>query len=209
MAGWMVWCKMTFGDLTGSGIKIAYLGWTPNPVGEWLHNPLFSGPGCWYFLKRNLATFWQGEMLWWGQPLANPTVDLAYVVLTLVALAAVLAGLLWRRPQFAASQRQALWLGFLCLAAAFAFFAWLSVRFDFQDCYYPSRKLPYFVSGRLMLGMLLPFLILFACGLDLLMKRFANATKFLVLTVLLGFMLASEITIDWPIFGNDYNWFHL
>ena len=60
-----------------------------------------------------------------------------------------------------------------------------------------------------MLGMLVPFLILFACGLDLLMKRFGNVVKFSTLFALLVFMLVSEITIDWPVFGNDYNWFHL
>jgi hypothetical protein len=30
-----------------------------------------------------------------------------------------------------------------------------------------------------------------------------------VLAALLLFMLASEITIDWQIFPNEYNWFHL
>jgi hypothetical protein len=82
------------------------------------------------------------------------------------------------------------------------------VKYDFQDCFYPSRALPYFVSGRLMLGMLVPFLILFACGLDRLMSQFANATKFLVLIALLAFMLASEYTIDAPVFPSGYNWFH-
>ena len=60
-----------------------------------------------------------------------------------------------------------------------------------------------------MLGMLIPFLILFAGGLDRLMNKFENRTKFFILLALLAFMLASEITIDWPIFPNAYNWFHL
>ena len=60
-----------------------------------------------------------------------------------------------------------------------------------------------------MLGMLIPFLLLFACGLDRLMKSFQNSMKFFVLVALLAFMLVSEITIDWQIFPNEYNWFHL
>ena len=57
--------------------------------------------------------------------------------------------------------------------------------------------------------MRIPFSLLFACGLDRLMKDFETATIFFALLALPGFMLGSEITIDWPGFGNEYNWFHL
>jgi hypothetical protein len=100
-------------------------------------------------------------------------------------------------------------LALLCVLAPFAFLALLSVKFDFQDCFYPSRGSPFFVSGRLTLGMLIPFLILFAYGLDRLMRYFENITKFFVLAALLAFMLASEITINGVVFPNEYNWFHL
>jgi len=209
MAAWMIWCKMNFGDFTGSNLKIHFLGWTDKPFAEWFHHPIFTAHGFWYFLKGNLATFWQGELLWDRKPLAIPAVDLVYVVLTLGALAFTLAALLRRPPQFTALQRAAVWFSFACLAAAFAFFALLSVKYDFQDCFYPSREHPFFVSGRLMLGMLIPFMLLFVCGLDRLMKKFQSSTKFLVLIALLAFMLASEITIDSPIFPNAYNWFHM
>ena len=209
MAAWMAWCKTNFGDYTGSSPKIQFLGWTDQPSAFWLSHPLFTAHGLWYFLSRNVATFWQGEMLWHRQPLAMPGVDSAYVLLTLGTLAVTLATLLRRPPFFVTPQRAALWLGFLCVAAAFAFFALLSVKYDFQNCFYPSRQHPFFVSGRLMLGMLVPFLLLFASGLDVLTKHFGYATKFFTLSALVAFMLASEIAIDWPVFSNDYNWFHL
>lgn len=208
-AAWMTWCKLNFGDFTGSNLKIQFLGWTLKPVGEWGHHPLFSASGFWFFLERNVATFWQGEMLWHRQALALPAVDSVYVVLTLGTLALTLAALATRPPPFITPQQSALWLGFLCVAASFAFFALLSVRYDFQNCFYPSREHPFFVSGRLMLGMLVPFLILFAAGLDRLMYRLGYATKFFLLAGLLGFMLVSEITIDGAVFSNEYNWFHL
>jgi hypothetical protein len=198
-----------FGDLTGSNAKIQFLGWTLKPANQWLGHPIFTGAGFWYFLKHNLATFWQGEAMWHGQPLAIPQMDLVYVVITLGALATTFAALVSRPPPFTTPQRSAIWLSFLCVAASFAFYSVLSVRYDFHDCFYPSREHPFFVSGRLMLGMLVPFLILFASGLDQLMHRVGNATKFFMLFGLLGFMLASEITIDLPVFANDYNWFHL
>jgi len=208
MAAWMIWCKINFGDFTGSNSKIQFLNWAHKPLVAWLQHPIFSVAGGWYFVSHNLSTFWQGEQLWGRQPLALPAVDAVYVVLTLGALAFALAACLRRPPPFTTAQLTALWLGFLCVAAAFAFFALLSVKYDFQDCFYPSRAQPYFVSGRLMLGMLVPFLILFACGMDRLMSQFANATKFLVLMALLAFMLVSEFTIDAPVFPSGYNWFH-
>lgn len=208
MGAWMAWCKINFGDFTGSNAKVQFLNWAPKPLAEWLRHPIFSASGAWYFLSHNLSTFWQGEQLWHRQPLALPAVDSVYVVLTLGALAFALAACLRRPSPFTSPQRAALGLAFLCVVAAFAFFALLSVKYDFQDCFYPSRALPYFVSGRLMLGMLVPFLILFACGLDRLMQRFDTTTKFLVLIALLAFMAASEFTIDGPVFPNGYNWFH-
>ena len=208
MAAWMAWCKINFGDFTGSNLKIRFLGWTQQPVGEWLHHPLFSVSGAWFYLSHNIASFWQGEQMWHRAPLALPAVDSVYVVLSLGALAFTLAAWLRRPPPFTSPQQAALGLGFLCVVAAFAFYALLSVKYDFQDCFYPSRAQPYFISGRLMLGLLIPFLLLFTCGLDRLMIRFENATKFAVLFALAAFMLASEVTIDSPVFSNEYNWFH-
>jgi hypothetical protein len=209
MAAWMTWCKIIFGDFTGSVLKIQFLGWTHRPFAEWFHHPIFTASGFWYFLKGNLSTFWQGELLWDRKPLAIPAVDLIYVILTLGLLALTLAALLRRPPPLAPPQRTALWFGFACLASAFGFFALLSVKYDFQDCFYPSREHPFFVSGRLMLGLLIPFLLLFANGLDAALRKFSLPAKFSLLAALLLFMLASEITIDWRIFPNEYNWFHL
>jgi len=204
MAAWLTWCKINFGDFTGSVLKIHFLGWTHKPLADWFHHPIFSPAGFWFFLSKNLATFWQGEFLWQRQPLALPAVDLFYVGLTLVVLAFAFAGI-WCRPP----QRVALWFSCGCVVALFAFFALLSVKYDFQDCFYPSREHPFFVSGRLLLGALIPFLLLFAFGLNQMLKRLGSPTKFAVLAGLLLFMLASEITIDGRIFSNEYNWFHL
>ena len=60
-----------------------------------------------------------------------------------------------------------------------------------------------------MLGLLVPFLVLFACGLDFAFKKFDFRLKYIVLGAFLAFMLASEITTDWAIFPNEFNWFHI
>jgi hypothetical protein len=209
MTAWMTWCKIVFGDFTGSILKLQFLGWTDKPFAGWFHHPIYTAHGFWTFVSGNLATFWQGEFLWERKPLAIPAVDLFYIGLTLGALAFATIGLLRRPSRLSAPQRTALCLGGACLAAMFVFFALLSVKYDFHNCFYPSREHPFFTSGRLMLGALIPFLLLFTFGLEQAFKKFNNAIKFAALAALLLFMLASEITIDWQIFPNEYNWFHL
>ena len=205
---WMAWCEINFGDFTGSAQKVQFLNWAPKPLADWFHHPIFTPHGLWYFISKNLATLWQGEFLWHRQPLALPAVDLTYVLLTLTLLACALISLLKHGEPLPNAARVALWFGFAGLAALFAFFALLSVKFDFQDCFYPSQARPFFVSGRLMLGALIPFLLLLTFGLDQALKKFGDAVKFGVLTILLLAMLAAEISIDWQVFPSGYNWFH-
>ena len=72
MATWLLWCKHTFGDFSGTAAKIQFLGWTHKPFSEWGHHPIFTPHGLWTFLSGLMATFWQGEFLWHRQPLDSP-----------------------------------------------------------------------------------------------------------------------------------------
>ena len=209
VAIWLVWCKVIFGDFTGSDAKIRFLGWTHKPFADWWPHPIFTLHGFWTFLSGNLATLWQGEILWHRKPLALHGVDSFYAILSAGLLALALVALLQRPAVTTTPQWRALAFAFGCFAAIVAFFFWLSIIYDFQDCFYPSRAHPYFTSGRLLLGALIPFLLLFVFGLDRALTRFSNTAKFSMLTGIILFMLISEITIDWPMFANPYNWFHM
>jgi hypothetical protein len=209
MAGWIAWCKFTFGDFSGTAAKIQFLGWAHKPFGGWWHHPIFTPHGLWTFLSGLMATFWQGEFMWHRQPLAAPIADVIYFALSIFLVGFALLNLLPQSKNTTAPQRQALWFGFGCFAAAVAFLGFLSIIYDFQDCFYPSREHPYFTSGRLMLGALIPFLLLFTFGLDQLLKKIGDAVKFFALATIILFMLIAEITIDWPVFPNPYNWFHM
>ena len=210
MLGWLAWTKCHFGDFTGTAAKIQFLNWTHKPIGEWWHHPIFTPHGLWTFVSGLLATFWQGEFLWHRQPLASPAVNMLYTIFSLGFAGLALVNLRPRSTATTEPQRQALWLGFWSLAATVAFLAFLSVIYDFQDCFYPSRAHPYFTSGRLMLGALIPFMLLFVYGLDRALGRIKNRrAKPLALAGLILFMLVSEIGIDWRIFPNAYNWFHM
>jgi hypothetical protein len=208
MLAWLAWCKYVFGDFTGTAAKIQFLGWTPQPPGEWWSHPIFSPQGLWTFISGLLATFWQGEILWHRQPLAVPVVDAIYAISSMVFVGTAVAALLLRSP--AAPQRQALWLSFGCVAAAVLFLGFLSILYDFHDCFYPSRGHPYFTSGRLMLGALIPFLLLFLYGLDRALSWGKNRwLRPLVLSGIMLFMLMAELAINGRVFPNAYNWFHL
>jgi len=210
IGGWLAWTKWHFGDFTGTAAKIQFLGWTHKPFSEWWHHPIFLPHGLWTFFSTLLATFWQGEFLWHRQPLASPVVNAIYAILSVGFVGMAVGSLLSRSTAVTGPQRQALWFGFWCLVAAVAFLAFLSIIYDFQDCFYPSRAHPYFTSGRLMLGALIPFLLLYFYGMDCALGRIKNRwTKPLALAGLILFMLISEITINRMMFSNAYNWFHM
>lgn len=210
IVGWLAWCKYNFGDFTGSATKIAFLGWTHKPFAEWWHHPIFTPSGFWTFISGLLATFWQGEYMWHRRPLAMPVVNMIYVLLTAGLVALALVNLRPASRSVTTSQRRELWFGFGIFAAAVMFLGLLSVMYDFHDCFYPSREHPYFTSGRLILGALIPFLILFLYGLDCALGWIKiRRGKWLVLAGLVLFLLISEIATDWPAFSSQYNWFHM
>ena len=204
MAAWAAWCKIRFGDFTGLAGISQPLGWTIKPFSQWWSHPIFTPGGLWIFLSGNIATFWQDEKLWHGQPFSLASVDLTYTLITLFIV--IIAMLNIKKPE--ASQRWALVFALAVMAAELASFGFSSIIYDFHYCVYPSRDFPYFVSGRLMLGALVPFLLLFSFGLDRALQKFGNIGKFFALAVFVAFMLGTEIAADWPIFQSQYNWYH-
>lgn len=206
---WMIWCKSNFNDLTGSSLKIHFLGWTIKPVSEWWHHPIFTPAGLWTYLSGQLGTFWQGEFLWQRQPLALPGTETLYSMVSLALLAPACPMLLPQHSKETNRLRWALGLSLACFTAELAFFAILSVVYDFHDCPNPTREHPYFHAGRMMLGSLIPFLLLFIYGIDRVLNRFGTRTKFSILFACLGLVVAVEVATDWPALFNQYNWFHL
>lgn len=210
VGGWLAWTKVNFGDFTGTAAKIPLLGWTVKPASQWLHHPIFSPKGFWTFISGLLGTFWQGELRWHGQMMAFTSSTIIYTLLSLVLVGVAVVALRVRRDELSAAQQQVLWMGFWSFVVSIAFLGFLSLVYDFHDCYYPSREHPYFTSGRLMGGALIPFLLLFVDGLQVLLEKVGRAAaKWGVLVVFILLMLGTEIATDWPVFGDAYNWFHL
>ena len=208
VGAWMLWTKFHFGDLTGSTAKISLLGWTRKPFSDWWQHPIFAPRGVWTFWSDLIASFWRGEVSWHGQPLRWRGADGFYAGSSLLLLAAAIAGL---RQQAGLSvfQRQAIGSAILIVLAGVAFLALLSIQFDFGNCINPSREHPYFTSGRLLSGALIPFAVVYVYGLSWMCRRINTALPLVVLGFVVVFMTTSEILVDRVVFMSEHNWFHL
>jgi Predicted membrane protein (DUF2142) len=208
IGSWIVWTQCEFGDPTGSTQKIALLGWTRKPFADWWQHPIFTPHGLWVFWSSLIASFWRGEVNWFGRPLSWGPADKFFAVSSLVLLAAATVGL---RKQAALSgfQRQAIGVAIVIFLAGIAFLALLSIQFDFGNSTGPSRAHPYFTAGRLLTGALIPFALLYVYGIAWLCDR-ARSQIFpvAVVTGVVTFMVASEMISDHVVFQSEHNWFH-
>jgi len=209
IGAWMMWTKYNLGGVTGSTTKIVLLGWTRKPFADWWRHPIFTPRGLWVFWSDLLATFWRGEIKWLNEPLRSRIADGFYATSSFLLLCAAVAGIR-RRAGPSAFQRQALAIAGLSFLASVGFFALLSIQFDFGSCVNPSREHPYFASGRLMSGALIPFALLYVYGLERLCRSLgAGRLSLLVLTVIMAFVTISEIIVNRVAFASEHNWFHL
>jgi hypothetical protein len=205
---WMLWTKFHFGDLTGSTAKIALLGWTRKPFGDWWQHPIFTPGGVWTFWWDLLASFWRGEVSWHGQPLRWRGADGFCAVSSLLLLAAAIAGLR-KKTALTGFQRLAIESAILIFLAGVALLALLSIQFDFGNCINPSREHPYFTSGRLLSGALIPFAVVYVYGVSRMCRRINTALPLIVLGLIVAFMTTTEILLNRLVFVSEHNWFHL
>ncbi len=202
---WMIWMKLTFGDFGGTHLKMQRLDWTYKPFTEWFHHPIFMPKGFYIFFTELMDSFWQGEFWWHRKPMTVPIIGKCYLF---VSVLLVTTALIKARNAEEKGQASKLYFCFSCFTASVLFYALLSVMFDFGNCPNPSREHPYFVSGRLMSGALIPFLLLFVYGLNSLLPR-NDRLKWFALGGFLLFMSISEIATNWPAFFSEFNWYHL
>jgi hypothetical protein len=89
------------------------------------------------------------------------------------------------------------------------FLALLSIQFDFGTCINPSQARPYFTSGRLLSGALIPFAVVYVYGIAYLFRRINSAVPMAVLALIIVFVTTSEIITNYGVFASEYNFFHI
>lgn len=207
---WMLRNYLVMGDLTGGKAKASELTWTIKPLGEMLHHPLFSLHGLAYFLLNLIRSFWQGEYTWHGAPIRSAVADRFYIISSVVLMAVFAINVVWRRRSIPWLQRLAGFQALFLVAGSVLFLAAISLPFDFHACAYPSRLYPYFVSGRIISGALLPFALIYAGGLELVANRIRKwVPPVAVLACLMLFITVSEVRVRSVVFPSPYNFFAL
>lgn len=207
---WLARNYIMLGDITGSAKKIEYLGWTLKPLGQLWNHPICTPRGLLYFLTTLTKTFWRGELVWHAEPIASRSADLFYVLSTAVFILVSGLGLVLSRGKADKRHRFVLGISFGVVVVSVLFLAVLSMLFDFHNCWYPSRKLPYLVSGRLISGVLLPFLLIYVDGLALTFSRLRKYVNPLVIVALIAIVITCcKLLLTWEVFASPYNWFHL
>lgn len=210
IALWLARNYLVLHDLTGNAAKTRYLGWSPKPLGAIWDHPIFSPSGALVFFRDLTAKFWRGEINWHGAPMVVPSVDAFFCVSTLVLLLVAVVSAWVRRGENANGETFADGMSALVMAASAAILISISVAFDFGRCWYPSSAYPYVTSGRLVLGVLAPFLVLYVSGLNSALARLKlTYSRFGALLVIAALMISYEVAVMLPVFWSQYNWFHM
>jgi hypothetical protein len=204
------------GEFSGNRAKMAALTWSWRPPTAWLDHPIFTPAGLWTFWSGLMKTFWRGEFVWHAQPLASAPVDAFYALSSAVFLAA--AGVVAVRPTLLGRAanglrrcqgltRLVVWASVVLSVLALAL---LSTCFDYGRSPYPSTAHPYFTSGRLIAGALVPFAVLYVEGIAVVVSAFSREAAVLIcVAAAAALMTASEVMLTAPVFASPYNWFHL
>jgi hypothetical protein len=207
---WLARNYLYVGDITGSRDKIAALGWTLKPWADRWQHPLFSWQGTGYFFRELMKTYWRGEFLWHGKPLASSFLDWFFVLTTYGLIVAFVVYFLIQRRS---SKDVQWWCDFVAVslvAGAFLFLAVLSLPFDFGTCFYPSRAHPYFVSGRIISGTVLPFFIVFASAFEMLVSLIRKWVRpSIAMAAMVLFIGASDILLKGSVVHSSFNLFSL
>ncbi len=207
---WMTRNFLVYGDLTGSKAKVKNFGWTVKPFQQMFHHPIFTFHGLAYFLVKLTRSVWHGDYEWYTVNMRSASADWFYVISSALMIVIVIVQLLRHRKQLPDLQRWAEEQALSLVAASVLFLIAISMAFDYHNHGYPSQLHPFFVSGRIISGALLPFVLIYASGFEWItnrMRRWIPPT--VVLACLLLFITASEIHVRKPAFSSPYNFFAL
>jgi hypothetical protein len=212
LAAWFTRNYVLSGDATGSYQRYTALGWSLKGFGAIWDHPFFgpSGPVALVqpFGQGVLATLWRGEIPWHKAPMALPSIDRFYAVSSAVLLAFAVIRLCGARER---AERIATLTSAATVVFAVASLAALSTLFDFGDrTQHPTRDRPYFTSGRLIVGVLVPFVTLYLYGLEWgLARARLRGLALPVLGALAILITASQLVLAAGPFRSAYNWFQL
>ncbi len=189
---------------------LEWMGWKRKTWTDIPFHPIFTLKGVALFIGNLTRTFWRGEFVWHRKCLASVFVDHIYVYSTVFFFFVSFCYSVFRCAKCFDLQQIVRGLSFLSCVLFVLFLGWISVSCDFGSCYYPSHDYPYMTSGRLIIGCLVPFLILYLDGVDVLLRKIGiPQARFIVLLLVIAVMLFSETILSLGAFRSNSNWFHI
>jgi hypothetical protein len=207
---WLGRNYILFGDAVGAAVSMKGHTWTIKPLSEMFNHPILTPSGFIYFIFELTKTFWRGEFIWRRKIIAFSSMDMFYTVSSAVFLAVSIIGFVRSKAGVNKSCFLAVAASLFVLVVSVLFLAFMSMRYDFGKCVYPSVAKPYFTSGRLIAGVILPFLVLYIDGLYRILSKLRCASALLfVVGIIVAAITISEIVLSWSVFASPYNWFHL
>lgn len=206
MGLWLLWNHHNTGDWTNSTEKVAHLTWTRKPWSEILDHPVFHGRGLGKFYWLTIANFWSGEGVWHRDRISLPWLDAIYVLTTTGCSIAVIVALIKRRLGSAGVYDIAFLTYFVVSLGSLLI---LSLLWDFGSCFYPSRLEPFFFSGRLILGCLLPLVLVCLRGLELMLRPLCPGQRNVIFGGMVAAILVLQTVPRIEQFRSAFNWYHL
>ena len=207
---WLGWNYYILGDFTGTADKITSLHWQNKSFWDWFDHPMFSFEGLWYFLSETLKTFWRGEFVWGLQRIASDEADWFYVISSFVFIIISLMVLISKIKKNLLQNYLPNLINFIMILLFVGIFVVLSIKYDFVNCWYPSREYPFFTSGRLISGIMVPFLIVYVNGLEILLTKLKIKTSPLtIICIISALIIISEVAISTMVFKSSFNLFHM
>jgi hypothetical protein len=202
---WFIANSIFFGDILASAGKIEFLQWKYKSLSEWLNTSFLTGHGVLAFWTELMATFWRGEIVWSSAKIAMPGADNYYWLSTSILMVFAAFSLFKKQNEF---QKRIIQFCFASFLAVLFFMIFLSLCFDFPHNAYPSFEKPFFTSGRLMSGCLIPFLFLYLLGFQHFFSWIKNEKIKISLLFLIALLITlSEISISQAPFTSNYNFF--
>lgn len=208
---WLLRNQLLGGDLTATAFKVEKLGWVRKPFFAWGDHPVFTLSGLVTFVRHLVPSFWRGELVWETRTLAWPLADAVYLATTLGFLLLATLGL--RRADRPEGARIAEAAALCAVLSGVAILIGLSILFHFPERANPSAGFPYFVEGRLISGVLVPFALLYVRGIEVATSRLPPAWRgragWAALLAVLALASVSELQLLQPVLQSAYNGFHL
>jgi Predicted membrane protein (DUF2142) len=205
VGGWVARNRSLFGDWTGDSFKLYVQHWKLKKAGIFEH-PLVSLRGQSFFWTMLIPSFWFGDVSWRAQSIPPEWIRWLAIVLSPTLVLAAAAQLGANRD----SLRSPLTIAVSLLVVGFAVLSLIvvSMIFDFTNAPFPSGDAPYLFCGRLLLGVLVPFLTLLITGIQYVSGGRARAGHVLF-GVLCLMVIADQYAMLQVMLPSPFNWFHL